>query len=137
MQHYTSLATQRAAATSPLTLPNLQQAVRGLQVATTPARRAQALKLLQEQVQNQLNSLQVALAAGTIVGELRQEAAEMALGQLQQMQAWLSDPQRVIEAYNMSQTVWQGTVAIVTTLAGALLVLPGEVLKATFSPARI
>jgi hypothetical protein len=65
-----------------------------------------------------LNGTLTAARAGQL--EQHQQIYNLALGQLQQMQAWLSDPQRLQEASHMSQVLWQGTVAVAAGIAGAV-----------------
>jgi hypothetical protein len=116
-----SMAAQHAPASSAPILLNLQQAVQRLERAVKPAQRVQALKLLQGLVQKHLAGLQAALTAGAAVSgtqqPLRQEAAKLALGQLQQMQAWLSDPQRLHEVRVATDIAWKGMAVVLTGLA--------------------
>jgi hypothetical protein len=134
-----STAAQRAPASSVPILLNLQQAVQRLERAVMPAQRVQALKLLQGLVHTHLAGLQAVLTAGAAVSgtqqPLRQETVKMALSQLQQMQAWLSDPQRLQDVSEGSQAAWQTTTQVIKVLAGVLLLLPVEALK-TLSPVR-
>jgi hypothetical protein len=121
------IGTLTAAGTRPRTLTtqarrptrqnvDLPMGVQHLQHAKTPKQRRLALQQLQAQV-TRLNATLTATRAGQL--EQHQQIYNLALGQLQQMQAWLSDPQRLQEASHMSQVLWQGTVAVAAAIAGA------------------
>ena len=93
---------------------DLQAGVRRLQHAATPALRLQALKQLQTQVSSLNQTLAVARA-----GQLQQHQEMYKLAQvpLQQMQAWLSDPQRIEQAQFATDIAWKGLAWVLTGLA--------------------
>jgi predicted DNA-binding ribbon-helix-helix protein len=103
---------------SALTPADLQQGLQQLRTARTQVQRVQALKQLQAQVTRLNGTLTAARAGNAFQNQI--EFNLMKAG-LEKMQAWLSDSQRLQEASQLSQALWQGAVAVVAALAAAAL----------------
>jgi|LakMenE18May11ns_1017448.scaffolds.fasta_scaffold6759832_1 hypothetical protein len=52
------------------------------------------------------------------------------LENLQNIQNWLSDPQRIIDAQNMGQALWNGSLIVLEGLAAALMLVPEKAVEA-------
>jgi hypothetical protein len=119
-------ARHAAAASTPMTPDMLRQGVKRLMQASTSAQRVDALTQLRAQVSDLDRTLTTARAAQM---QAHQTELDMARVQLGKMQSWLADPQRLQDASQMSQALWQGLAVVLAGLASGVstLLRPQEV----------
>lgn len=98
----------------------LRQAVERLMRASTSAQRVDALRQLRAQVSDLNRTLTTARAAQM---QEHQTELDLARVQLGKMQTWLVDPQRLQDASQMSQALWQGLAVVLAGLASGVSTL--------------
>ena len=113
-------ARHAAAASRPMNPDRLRQGVERLMQASTSAQRVDALRQLRAQVSDLDRTLTTARAAQMQAHQIKLDMARVQLGK---MQSWLADPQRLQDASQMSQALWQGLAVVLAGLASGVSTL--------------